>query len=141
MLVSRDAVTDIRDSQIVAGTTNVTFAAYKLTAGNTDLRIKQITIRNMGSNVNGIVNIGLYDGSRLLDATKANSGTIKTALGMDGDPKSVTFIYGSDSSVVVPKNSSKVITVKANTVYSATAGQTVQFKIEGIQLYNTQEQQ
>jgi len=141
LLVSRDTVTNIKDSQIVAGTTNVTFAAFKLTAGNTaDLRIKQITIRNIGSNTDGIVNIGLYDGSRLLDdnpaTTKVNEGTIKTSLGMDGDPKAVTFIYDSGSPVVIPKNSSKVITVKANTVYAATAGQTVQFKIEGIQVYN-----
>ena len=45
-------------SQLVAGTTNVTFGAYKLDRNIEDVRIKKITVRNIGSNTNGLTNIG-----------------------------------------------------------------------------------
>lgn len=131
LTVSRDVVTNIKASQIVAGTTNVTFGAYKLQTGNVeDVKIKKITVRNIGSNTNGVVSIGVYDGATLVGhITKATFGSDINVLG--NDPKSVTFDYGADP-YVITKNTYKVLTVKANTVYSATSGQTVQLVIDSI---------
>ena len=141
LTISRDTVSNVKSSQIVAGSTGVSFGAYKFQTGNIeDIRIKKVTLVNIGSNRDGLQNIGLYDGTTLLNdvsTTPGNEGILKASLGADisslgNDLKSVTFDYSANP-YVITKNSSKVLTVKANTVYSATSGQTVQFAIASIE--------
>ncbi len=141
LALSRDTVTNVKSSQLVAGTTGVVFGAYKLQTGNIeDVRIKKITVRNVGTNTNGLANLGVYSGATLVNddaATTGNEGIVKASLGADSavlgnDTKSVTFDY-SGNPFVIAKNSSVVLSVKANTVYAATSGQTAQFVIDSIE--------
>lgn len=142
LTVSRDTVTNVKSSQVVSGSTNVVFGAYKLQTGNIeDVKVKRVTVRNIGSNTNGVVSMGIYDGTTLLNddvATSTNEGITKASLGSDSstlgnDTKSVTFDYSSNP-FIISKNSYKVLTIKANTVYSATNGETAQFVIDSLDL-------
>lgn len=141
LTVARDTVSNVKNSQMVAGTTNVTFGAFKLQTGNIeDVRIKKITVRNLGTLTLGLSQIGIYDGSTLLNddpATQASEGIAKASLGADtsvlgNDSKSVTFDYTARP-YVIAKNSSKILTVKANTIYDSVSGRTVQLTIDSIE--------
>ncbi len=141
LTVTRDTVTNVKSTQIVAGSVNVVFGSYKLQTGNIeDVKVKKITVRNIGSNTNGLSNIGIYDGATLLNddaATTPSEGQLKS-LGVSSsvignDTKSVTFDY-SDRPYTIAKNSFKLLTVKANTVYNATNGSTVQLVIDSLEL-------
>lgn len=136
LTVSRDTVTNVRSSQVVAGTTGVTFGAYKFQTSNTEgIKIRKIYLSNAGSNVNGLTNIALYDGS-----ANPLGGIKKASLGSDslitgGDERSVVFDYTglADGGYLLDKNTFKVLTVKADSVYAATSGQTAQFAIADIE--------
>lgn len=129
LTVEDDVVTNIRSTQIVAGATNVTFAAFRFFArGDEDVRIQRIRVRNIGTNINGIASIGIYSDGVLINddpTTTPNEGI----LGADGSPNAVLFDY-STRPYIIPRDSFKVFTIKANTVYNATSGQTVKFEID-----------
>lgn len=140
LTVSRDTDTDtnVKTSQIVSGTSQVTFGAYKFQTGTgEDIRIKKITVKNIGSNMNGIANIGIYyfngiAGKSLLlndaPATPANEGIMAPSL----KNNEYTFDY-STRPYTIPANSFLVLQVIADTVYQATSGQTVQFEITSVE--------
>lgn len=114
---------NIHQSQIVAGMTNVDFGAYRFSAGAEEaVRITQITVRNTGTNHDGLTAIRMSN----------NGATFGDSLGAeDGDSAGVTIRYSENNSI--PAGGSVLLTVRANTVYSATSGQTAQFIIENIQ--------
>ncbi len=132
--VSRDTVTNVRSSQIVAGTTGVTFGAYKFQSSNSEA-IKKLYLANAGNNSNGITNIGVYDGGTtpIGSITKSSLGSDRNLTG--GDEKNVVldFTGMSGGGYVIPKNTYKVLTVKADTVYAATSGQTAQLVIADLE--------
>ncbi len=139
--ITKDVISDVKTSQVITGTTNVVFGAFKFqNDSNEEITIRKIRVRNLGTNTDGISNIGIYDGNKLLNdniLTAQNEGTIVASLGADGygDPKATTFNYSSNP-IVISKNTSRVFTIKAYTVYNATSGQTVQFSIESIEKFN-----
>lgn len=127
LTVARDTVTNLRSTQLVAGQTGSTLAAFKLTSSNAeDIRVKKITLVATGTLVNGLgPNIGLYESG---SSTPIGSVTV-ASLGSDS---TFTFDYSS-APYTVPSNSYKVITVKADTTYTATAGGTLEFGISRLE--------
>lgn len=135
--VSRDTVTNVRSSQLVAGTTGVTFGAFKFQTTNTEgIKIRKIYLSNAGSNTNGLTNIGIYESgstSPIGSITKASLGSDTLVTG--GDEKSVVFDYTglSNGGYSIPKNTFKVLLVKGDTVYAATAGQTARLVVAEVE--------
>ncbi|MBI2483773.1 hypothetical protein HYV71_01140, partial [Candidatus Uhrbacteria bacterium] len=137
LAVSRDTVTNVRSSQLVAGTTGVTFSAFKFQTSNTEgIKIRKIYLSNAGSNSNGLTNLGIYESgstSPIGSITKASLGSDTLVTG--GDEKSVVFDYTGLASggYSIPKNTYKVLLVKGDTVYAATAGQTAQLVVAEVE--------
>jgi len=127
LTVARDTVTNLRSTQLVAGQTGSTLAAFKLTSSNAeDIRVKKITLVSTGTLVSGLgPNIGLYESG----SSTPIGGTTVASLGADS-----TFVFDfSAAPYTVPSNSYKVITVKADTTYTATAGGTVELAISRLE--------
>ncbi|MEK7212102.1 MAG: peptidoglycan-binding domain-containing protein, partial [Patescibacteria group bacterium] len=127
LAVARDTVTNLKSSQYVAGQTGITLGAFKLTANNAeDVKIKKLTLVNSGSVATGFgPNIGVYEQG----ASSPIANITVASLGTDG---TFTFDYSS-APYTVPKNSSKVLVVKADTAYTATAGGTVELAVSRLE--------
>lgn len=140
LAVSRDTVTNVRTSQVVAGTTGVTFGAYKFQTSNTEsIKIRKVYVSNAGSNTNGLTSIGLYDGGANPIGSIAKSSLGSDTLITGGDEKSVVFDFTgmTGGGYEIPLNTFKVLSLKANTVYAATAGQTAQLVISEVEAEGT----
>ena len=111
---------NIASRYVVMGSADNVLYKLKLAANNTeDVRVTDITfLDTVGSNSAGIAsfnNIRLYDGDILL-AGPVNMTVAGTTTG------SIVFSLGSTSSLVVPKNGSKTITLKGDVATFVSGG-------------------
>ena len=115
-----DTASNLKDNQITSGTTGLTLGAWKMVAADSeDIKVTSISFVNAGNNLNGLRNFKLYDEDNSLVATMAGS------LVADGF---VTFDLTSSPFIIdVSVDRSEVLTLKGDTVYTATTGQTAQF--------------
>jgi len=96
---------DLTESRIVlAGNTDETLAKYKFTATNEDLKLTKMRVQLSANTSEEVASLALYDGSTKLtgDVVPTNGATIYA------DFNSFTQDF------IVPKDSSKTLTVKAN---------------------------
>lgn len=99
---------------LVMGSVDNVLYKLKLTTNNTeDVRVTDITFRDSVAPTTTVAsynNVRLYDGDTLL------AGPVNVTLGTAANPtlNTVVFSLGSSSSLIVPKNGSKTITVKAD---------------------------
>ncbi len=127
LTIARDTVTNLRSTQLVAGQTGSTLAAFKLTTTNAeDVRVKKITLVSTGTLVAGLgPNIGIYESG----SSTPIGGVTVASLGADR-----TFVFDySAAPYTVPSNSYKVLVVKSDTTYTATAGGTVEIGISRLE--------
>lgn len=96
---------DLTESRIVlAGNTDETLAKYKFTATNEDLKLTKMRVQLSNNTSEEVASLALYDGSTKLtgDVVPTNDSTIYA------DFNSFTQDF------IIPKDSSKTLTVKAN---------------------------
>lgn len=99
---------------LVMGSADNVLYRLKLAANNTeDVRVTDITFRDSVAPTTTVAsynNVRLYDGDILL------AGPVNITLGTAANPtlNTAVFSLGSSSSLIVPKNGSKTITVKAD---------------------------
>jgi len=112
-------------SQRVMGSTDQVVYKVRLTTNNTeDVRVTDITFRDTitnqtsASRVASFTNLKLYDGNTLLAGPRSLTvqGGTTTASG------TVAFALGSESPLVVPKNSSKTLTLKGDIASFSSGG-------------------
>lgn len=117
----------IVSSQIVAGTTDVRFRKFSLSANSAkDLLIKKIVIRQEGTNKDGIVNIGIYDDAILV------GGIRQASFGADVKNPTIAVFDYSATPYRIQRGQTKIFTIKADTVYSATSGSTVKMVLDSV---------
>ncbi|HYE22065.1 MAG TPA: hypothetical protein VD998_00565, partial [Verrucomicrobiae bacterium] len=94
---------DVTDNHIViAGQSDVTMAKYRFTAANEELRVARLRVSVPTANLDEVSSVSLYDGS-----TRISGPVTPNASGIaDFNTISPDF--------VIPKDGSKVITVKVN---------------------------
>ncbi len=103
---------------VVAGTSNYKFADYVLDASGSgeDIRVNTMQLRNTFSSSNtadDLTNCQIYDG-----ATPLNTGSnIVNPSNSDTSPANKTFSF--DTSLIIPKGTVKILSVKCNLVSGA----------------------
>ncbi|OGY60311.1 MAG: hypothetical protein A3B23_00195 [Candidatus Colwellbacteria bacterium RIFCSPLOWO2_01_FULL_48_10] len=113
LTITADASTPVA-GQLVMGETDVTLATLSFAAGASEaMNVSAITITDTSSFAGSLANVKLYDGSTLL-------GTIATFSAQSNG----TAAFNLASDWVIPRNTSKILTVKAtvNAYGSAVSG-------------------
>ncbi len=113
LTISTDS-NNVAARQVVMGSTGNVLYLLKLAANNTeDVRVTDITFADtIGSNTAGIAsfsNLQLFD-----DAGTLLAGPINMTIASTATSGTVVFSLGSTSSLLVPKNQSKTITLKGD---------------------------
>lgn len=99
---------------LVMGSTDNVLYKLRLAASNAeDIRVTDITFRD---SVNTTTTVASYNNVRLYDGDTLIAGPVNITLGTAANPtlNTAVFSLGSTSSLVIPKNSSKTIMVKAD---------------------------
>lgn len=114
---------DVTDSHIViAGQSGVTLAKYRFTAANEELRVSKLRVTVPTANLDEVSSLSLYDGATLV------SGPVTPNASGVADFNTISPDF------LIPKDGSKVLTVKGNLVAvssGADSGADVQVTLEG----------